>query len=90
MIYTDLNLLLLLREFTAIPTRLSNAFFRMILTISRYKSDTQASKGWKASAEMWNKNRYLRPSGYVLWQQERGREPKICPTQKRTMMGREL
>jgi hypothetical protein len=60
------------------------------------KPDTQAwrlkpknPKGWKESAEMWNKNRYLRPSGYVLWQQERGREPKIGPTQKRTMMGRD-
>ncbi len=58
------------------------------------KSDTQASKGWKESAEMWKKNQYLRPPGYVLWQQERGREkgrePKIGTTQKRMMMGREL
>jgi hypothetical protein len=58
------------------------AFFHTTLTIALCKPDTE-------SAEMWNKNRYLRPSGYVLWQQERGREPKIGPTQKRTMMGRD-
>jgi hypothetical protein len=76
-------------ESTAIPTRLPIAFFLVILTMRHCKPDTQASKGWKNLRKCGTKNETLRPSGYVLWQQERGREPKIGPTQKRTMMGRD-
>ncbi len=68
----------------------ANRLFLVILTMTHCKSDTQASKGWKNLRKCGTKNETLRPSGYVLWQQERGREPKIGPTQKRTMMGREL
>ena len=90
MIYIDLNLILRLWESIPITTRLSIAYFQLILTMAQCKSDTQASKGWKNLRKCGTKNETLRPSGYVLWQQERGREPKIGPTQKRTMMGREL
>jgi hypothetical protein len=50
---------LLLWHSIAVPTRLSYTYFLEILTIAQCKSDTLASKGWKESAEMWNKKRNL-------------------------------
>ncbi len=64
MIYIDLNFILLLWESTALTTRLSIAYFQMILTMAQCKSDAQASKRWKDGLESGTSQDNFWPSGY--------------------------
>jgi hypothetical protein len=53
--------MLLVWKSAAISNRLIIANFNPTLTMGGCKSDTQASKGWKESAEMWKKTNTYDP-----------------------------